>query len=810
MTRHEIPTGLLASAVLAFSPCPVQAEVRCGIDHAVVDGTRIAYAVPIEVVGRCVKTERFDLSHGVATLKVSRINGRANQDAILFHLHVAPGIPKGPLLQSAIAALESMKPEAWYKLRGYLADGEALAVGPAFSFVVERHEAISPAPLGFADFVDREARFEGRAASGGLLDTGGIKVKVDAVAEWPQQVIGKSIGVRGVVRHGAAGLHIERAEWSLLDLSDQVGQNVSLEGRLWSLNGRWWFEYRGEKLYVTDAKDHLLGSRLAIPTAPGGNVLIEFSSSGEIHAGGNRTPGPDYSYHGRRVRVSGRLERQQRPALDQISLKTDRDLILCYVVRRAAIQPLGPPPSFRTLYSTPYRVTDGVPELRRAAIKPLGPPPSFRTLYSTPYRVTDGVPELLPQHSIRRNIMGNETTTMFYYERNAVAIEEILRNVTLQTLDVLARRMGDDQLTRPLRLLYAAMLAAANDPRGRAFLLGAVRTEDEQPLGDALFCLGAVGWLMPQGSQIKTELAWAEPTLVSLMSRRDSQGDFKAGHIAAVSTSIPAILLSLNTAASRKALIEFALSTDAAASDVLHEICDSRTLLSTDELSRLETAAKDLRERRAVLGQLLRHKHPAAVARFAKDLDDSFVYMTVRDRLSPPIVEALKSQIGALTGKQRTHAQMLIILGEKDPVPSVIGLLDDPQWQDKNLALFELARLRDRRCVAPVARILREAAKDYFRDTEGLLPAIGIEHGLEVIAGAGSKEAVSELIGLLSVDLGRFGGYIDREGYRRIIAAHLIELTGESFGLDADAWRRWWNQQTNDGAPRASQDAVVD
>ena len=61
----------------------------------------------------------------------------------------------------------------------------------------------------------------------------------------------------------------------------------------------------------------------------------------------------------------------------------------------------------------------------------------------------------------------------------------------------------------------------------------------------------------------------------------------------------------------------------------------------------------------------------------------------------------------------------------------------------------------------------------------------------EAIANAGTKDAVADLIDLLSVDLTRFSKSYDREGYRRIIAARLIGITGESFGTDTAAWRKW-------------------
>ena len=133
--------------------------------------------------------------------------------------------------------------KGWKKIKGYLADGNALAVHPEFSLVVERSQAISPAPSGFSDFVDRKAQLEGRAAGGAMIDVDGKTAKVDSVKDWPKDVIGKNISLRGVVQRDASGWRIERAAWKLLDLADQVGQDVSLEGRLWSCNGHWWFEY---------------------------------------------------------------------------------------------------------------------------------------------------------------------------------------------------------------------------------------------------------------------------------------------------------------------------------------------------------------------------------------------------------------------------------------------------------------------------------------------------------------------------------------------------------------------------------------
>jgi hypothetical protein len=60
------------------------------------------------------------------------------------------------------------------------------------------------------------------------------------------------------------------------------------------------------------------------------------------------------------------------------------------------------------------------------------------------------------------------------------------------------------------------------------------------------------------------------------------------------------------------------------------------------------------------------------------------------------------------------------------------------------------------------------------------------------IASAGGDEALRAMIGLLKVDFGRaHADSMKDDGLHRIIAAHLIDMTGESFGTDADAWTKW-------------------
>jgi hypothetical protein len=144
---------------------------------------------------------------------------------------------------------------------------------------------------------------------------------------------------------------------------------------------------------------------------------------------------------------------------------------------------------------------------------------------------------------------------------------------------------------------------------------------------------------------------------------------------------------------------------------------------------------------------------------------------------------------------------MLIALGQEDPVAELLKMLADPKWADKNMVFYELARLGDPRGVEPVAKFLHDAPQAAVKDDGGLRPTNTVNHALEAIAHVGTPQAIRELIELLPVDLARFGGYIKREEWPLIVAAHLIELTGESFNTDVDKWRDWQSKHPDHRVP---------
>jgi hypothetical protein len=723
MRAHIAKTGsAVALLAVIWSVQTSPAAVECRLDQAVIDGTIVKYGAPVAIVGRCQEKHWGDLSPSQADLELIRINGRGNQDHIIVHL---TGLPHSLAL----------KPGDWYDAYGTISDGNASGPPPALSMSVDKIDPVHPAALTPNDFIGREADFEGTAADGGVLqlETGTIRV-----TPWPATVIGKRIGVHGVVKKDAAGFVMPAADWHLLDLADMADTTVSLDGSFWSLNGVWWFSYRDSRMVVTDSKD-----------TP---VLL------------------DSGRHGSRARVTGLLVNQLRPSLEQISLKTDRDLIPTFVLRRAKIEFIEPP----------------LDEVER-----------FREVYPGNYKITDGVPELQAQDVRRRNIMGDETEAGGFVQFNIRVINSILASATPATLDVLAHRMNDGAVNPALRLVYASMLATANDPRGRAELTAAAGRRDAD-FNSTLFCLGAFAALAPDDAKVRPEIAWVEPLLIQLMTEKDARGKYTTAPAAVLYSRIPSVLARSSTPAARQALIDYAVANPDQPIgfidnyNVLRIFAAVGMPVSHADLLRLESVSKDADNRRCVLHIALRENDAVAAALFFNELgnEDNWFESEFGDHPTPEMVASLATHLKGVSPRAAPVVRGLIILGEKDPVSGLLKLLDDPTWTDKNWVMWRLMQTTDPRIVAPAFRVLRNGPADYFHADDNMA-GYGVTHSIATIAAPGTKESISDLIDLLDVDLTPFSKSYDREGYRRIVAAHLIELTGESFGTDSAAWRRW-------------------
>ena len=99
---------------------------------------------------------------------------------------------------------------------------------------------------------------------------------------------------------------MEDADLRFVDLAEQIGKEVKLDGKAREWYGHWWFEYRGERLYVENQKD---------------------------------LPGWTDDFAWRDLTISGTLERAQLPDLDQIEHK-EVPLRDHYLIRRASWSPL--------------------------------------------------------------------------------------------------------------------------------------------------------------------------------------------------------------------------------------------------------------------------------------------------------------------------------------------------------------------------------------------------------------------------------------------------------------------------------------
>jgi hypothetical protein len=264
---------------------------------------------------------------GGPNLRVQRIDGRATQEDIQIVLQ--PYFNKwGDRAVDDGHALPELTTGTTYELEGYETGGFVGIPTDAYKragvvlqtcdhyfrcvFEAYRGKAIDPVRFSPEDFLDRQALIEGvaRNADGRAVITGkGWTLVTDPGGPWPVGSEGKTVEGRGTIRAGEAKgtYRLEDGESRIVRLQDQVGREVKLRGRAWSLNGQWWFEYRGTNLYIED-----------IDKAPG------FA--------------PDL--HGKPIEVNGLLEEAELPRVDQIGTKPNRDRSKQFVVRKASISTL--------------------------------------------------------------------------------------------------------------------------------------------------------------------------------------------------------------------------------------------------------------------------------------------------------------------------------------------------------------------------------------------------------------------------------------------------------------------------------------
>lgn len=109
-------------------------------------------------------------------------------------------------------------------------------------------------------FIGRKALLSGVAMNikqNAYLIGEGWEMKLDNQPLWDQIYLEKQVQVfvSNVNKENQKSFSGIASEFRLINLEDQIDQTVSLNGTLWSLNGRWWFTYRGQDIFLENIKN---------------------------------------------------------------------------------------------------------------------------------------------------------------------------------------------------------------------------------------------------------------------------------------------------------------------------------------------------------------------------------------------------------------------------------------------------------------------------------------------------------------------------------------------------------------------------
>ncbi len=235
-------------------------------------------------------------------------------------------IPLSPFfLEFGTKLLPKIENNSTYSLRVYETGGYVGKPQPAmqewgnifqssgFGFsnrlVVVSGKKIEPIEWSPIYFLGRNALLSGTAINENdtaVIQTSKCKLKLIGSPKWTNSEMGKLAEVYGLIRETKTeGVYdVENCQHRLVSLKDQLGKTVKLRGTAWSMNGYWWFNYRGTDMYV-EKMDELPGWKTE-------------------------------DHHGRPIEITGILEQRELPRIDQITLKTNRDSQLYYIVRKAS------------------------------------------------------------------------------------------------------------------------------------------------------------------------------------------------------------------------------------------------------------------------------------------------------------------------------------------------------------------------------------------------------------------------------------------------------------------------------------------
>ena len=164
-----------------------------------------------------------------------------------------------------------------------------------------------------SDFLGREGLFIGKAKNkkGRSYIVGkNWSIELPNDFKWSAADNNKKAEILGLVSatENEGVFKVSQGEPKLSKLKDQLGRTVTLHGTAWSMNGHWWFNYRGIDLYIEDME--------------------------------NLPNWYDYDNHGKAIEITGQLFKENLPRIDQISIKHIRDLEMQFIVKDATWKPL--------------------------------------------------------------------------------------------------------------------------------------------------------------------------------------------------------------------------------------------------------------------------------------------------------------------------------------------------------------------------------------------------------------------------------------------------------------------------------------
>lgn len=590
-------------------------------------------------------------------------------------------------------------------------------------------------------------------------------------------------------------------------LDELVGHDVELTGNIWSLNDHWWFEHGGTRMAVSRIK---------------------------------RCPGWDAIGHGFLVAVRGRLEKELRPSLEQISQTPYRDLVPQYVFKRATL------------------------EVRSVDYAGL----FYSEVYNASPRFSDGVLALHDEIARTYNLLPSMNRAMLLSWRNARLINEIAGRDSPYTRTVLRKRMQDKDSSAELGLLYAGILAAAGDEAGRQFLLAGAgdlhsghldsvfwvlgnlqrlaRAEPSEPSPDALSEKPALPREEPSGeldmaglidslmsvplppAPTTVDLTWAEEVMISaLASDEVTEYAELTGHKNTATCSSLAIehgafaehLVYMRSDKGTASICEKVRALDAALTRKNEQLWSVRelrdrllqALMVVNHPAAIEMARAiverdytdaDIRQadssiRRASQAFLMRHNRELAINSLIESLDQWYALHALLTLDRGSVLGPLQAKLPQLTGEASRNGRILVLLLSEDPAAALLDSLAAEDCPSRSTVLYWLAARTNDTVARRVAHLLRSAPVEFFNAGE-FINTQAVEHAIDACSLDGSLIAVGQLISLLDSHLGRFDVYATDDAFNKLVAARLIELTDVSFGVDKSKWEDWFATQKPD------------